>query len=312
VGYGRLCEAIGMHSSTIRSLLTVQNMVAHAVLRWASPDVRLELLPRLASGESIAAFCLSEADVGSDAASVTLEITPDHESFVLSGTKLWVTFGQLADVLLVVGRSAEGPTAVIVRASDRGVRVDPAEYGLLGLRGAMLATIALESCVVPRDRLLAVPGAGFSHVAALALDHGRFSIAYGCVGIAQRCLDAAAAHARTRRQFGKRLEEHQLVRRLLSDMAVDVRAARLMCGAAAAARERMSPSAPLETMAAKYFAAQAALRSASDAIEILGALGCTTLADVERHFRDAKVMQIIEGTEEIHQLALADLPLRAL
>jgi alkylation response protein AidB-like acyl-CoA dehydrogenase len=159
-------------------------------------------------------------------------------------------------------------------------------------------------CRLPRASLLGRPGFGISHVAATTLEQGRYSVAWGSVGIAQACLDACRAYTAERRQFGVPLADHQLIRRLLTDMTVDVRAARLLCLRAGFLRSEGDPGAMMETMAAKYFASRLAVRAANDAVQIHGANGCTDDYPVGRYLRDAKVMEIIEGSTQIQQITL--------
>ena len=160
---------------------------------------------------------------------------------------------------------------------------------------------------MPAEATLGRPGTGLAWVVATALDHGRFTVGWGAVGIAQACLEASVRHARDRRQFGAPLLEHQLIRRLISEMATSTRAARQLCLHAARLREAGDLDSVAETSVAKHFAAKAAMQAAHDAVQIHGALGCSDERPVERYFRDAKVMEIIEGSNEMHQLHIADL-----
>ncbi len=305
VGYGLLCEEIGRACSSTRSLLTVQNMVATAVGRWGTAEQKARWLPRLATGDAIAGFCLTEPETGSDAKSVRATLDVSGDIAVLNGRKLWVTFGQRADVFLVIATAGGAPTAILVERNTPGLRVTPVD-GQLGLRAALLAEVEFRDCHVPTAAIVAKPGFGFSHVASAALDHGRYSVAWGCVGIGQACLEASAAYASRRQQFGVALREHQLIRRMVSDMVTNVRAARLLCLAAGAARDGKQPGALVDTMVAKYLASTMLAQVTSDAVQIHGAIGCSPGHPVERHFRDAKVMQIIEGSDQMQQLAICE------
>jgi glutaryl-CoA dehydrogenase (non-decarboxylating) len=195
---------------------------------------------------------------------------------------------------------------VLVRRDVRGLEIEPI-HGMLGTRGSMLAALRLRGCRVPAEAVVGRPGLGLSWIAATALDHGRFTVAWGAVGIAQACLEASVRHATTREQFGAPLIDHQLVRRMLSEMTAETRAARLLCLHAARLRAARHPDSVAETSLAKHFAARTAMRVAHDAVQIHGALGCSDERSVERHFRDAKIMEIIEGSSEMHQLHIADL-----
>lgn len=309
VTYGLLCEEVGAACSSVRSLLTVQNMVARAIGRWGDAAQREEWLPRLASGEAVAAFCLTEPGTGSDAASIETDLEDAGDDWLVTGRKLWVTFARRADVFLVVGRSAVGPVAALVPREAHGLELHPAE-GLLGLRAAMVAEVRLDGCRVPKSATVGRPGFGFSHVASATLDHGRYSVAWGCVGIARACLEASVAYAARRVQFGAPLAEHQLIRRMITDMKVDTDAARLVCIEAGRLRAASDPRSITATMAAKYTASKILPAITNDAVQIHGANGVDPAFAVERHFRDAKIMQIIEGTDQMHQLNLADTAFR--
>lgn len=309
IAFGLLCEVIGRVCSATRSLLTVHNMVAHTITRWGTAEQKGRWLPRLADGSAIGALCITEAEAGSDAGSVRASLQRTGSGWSLSGTKLWVTCGMLADVFLVLGSTEEGPTMVLVSGEAPGITRTPVA-GQLGLRGARLGQISFDGVELPDDAIVGRPGFGFSHVASTALDNGRFSVAWGCTGIAQGCLEASARHASVREQFGVPLHQHQLVRRLLTNMTVGTRAARSLCLEAARSRDAGSPSALTDTMVAKYFSSGTAVRAASDAVQIHGASGCAPGATVERHYRDAKVMEIIEGSNEMHQLTICETALR--
>lgn len=308
--FGLLCAAVGRRCTATRSLLTVQNMVAHAVARWGTPQQLDRWLPEFATGGQIAAFCLTEPDVGSDGASIKAQAQDDGDAWIITGRKLWVTFGQMADVFLVICRAANGPVAVLVPRGAPGLQLEVPVDRPSGMRGAMLANITLDGCRVSRANMLGTMGTGFSFIATSALDHGRHSIAWGCSGMVDACLDLAARHAADRVQFSVRLSDHQLIRAMLSDMVVSARTTRLLCTSAANARQSGHRDAMLETMVAKYHASEAASKAAADAVQIHGAIGCVEGHPAERFMRDAKVMHVIEGTDQLHQLSICELALR--
>ncbi len=304
VTFGLLNEELGRACASARSLITVHSMVAFAVGRWGGARLREAWLPRLARGEVVAAFALTEPGAGSDASSLQTEAAPAGDGYVLRGTKKWISFGQIADVFLVFARAGAGTLALLVGADAPGLSVKPIR-GLLGARASMLAELTFDGCAVPASQRVGGAGFGCPLVAASALDWGRYSVAWGCVGAAQACLDASVAYTRERVQYGRRLEEFQLVRRMVSDMVTQVRAARLLCLAAGQAIESSGRPAPTETSVAKYFASSALARIADDAVQLHGANGCGPDYPVQRHLRDAKIMEIIEGSTQIHQLAIA-------
>lgn len=307
--YGLLCDEIGRACSSTRSLLTVQNMVARTIQRWASSALKERWLPKLASGEAIAGFCLTEPEIGSDAAHVATTIAGAGETLAVTGRKRWVTFGARADVYLVLGMGEQGPTAVLVERDRTGVSIEPVG-GLLGLRAARVADVEFHDTEIPVENVVGKPGVGFSHIVATTLDHGRYSVAWGCIGIASAALAESVDYALGREQFGAPIATHQLVRKMVAGMHVGVRSARLVCLAAGRLRDRRDSRAVQETILAKYLAARTAASATRDAVQIHGANGCGQDYNVERYFRDAKVMQIIEGTDQLLEVALSDFAYR--
>ncbi|HBL29692.1 MAG TPA: acyl-CoA dehydrogenase [Acidobacteria bacterium] len=304
ITYGLLTEELGRGCSSTRSLLTVHDMVAQGLVRWGSRGQREHWLPKLVAGEVLGAFALSEPTAGSDAKGVQTTAEKDGDGYVINGRKKWITFAQIADLFLVFLQCEGKPTAFLIERTTPGLRIEPIKR-LLGTRASMLGEMFFENCKVPVENMVGRPGFGVSHVVAAALEQGRYSVACGSVGIAQACLDACLAYAKEREQFGKPIFDHQLVRALLSEMIVQVRAARLMCLRAGWLRQSNDPGAFMETMAAKYLASTVAAKAAADAVQIHGANGCIDGFAVSRYFRDAKVMEIIEGSSQIQQMTIA-------
>ncbi|MEV5880467.1 acyl-CoA dehydrogenase family protein [Streptomyces sp. NPDC052101] len=305
VTLGLLAAELGRACSSVRSLLTVHTMVAHAIARWGSRELKETWLPRLARGERIAALAVSEPGAGSDAAGVTTRLVRDGDDWVADGHKKWITYGETADLFLVVGRSEEGPTALLVERDTPGLRTELIE-DMIGIRASMTANVYLEGCRIPGGNLLARPGLGVSHVVGAALDLGRYTVGWGCVGILDACLEASVDYAGRREQFGSLIKDHQLVRRLISDMYTHARAARLLCLEAGRLRDARDPGALAATSTAKYFAATTAGRAAADAVQLHGANGCSSDYPVQRLLGDSRVMEIIEGSAQLHQVGLAE------
>ncbi len=303
VTYGLLTEEIAKGCSSVRSLLTVHDMVAHVIGRWGSPGQRERYLPALARGEILGAFCLSEPNAGSDAKSVETVARDDGDAWVLDGRKKWTTFGQIANLFLVLAQIEGKPTAFLVERDLPGVTMKPLS-GVTGTRASMLAEIFFEGVRVPKENLIGKPGFGVSAVMSTALDHGRYSVAWGAVGLAQACLDASRAYAAERRQFGVPIADHQLIRRMLTNMIAEVRAARLLCLRAGWLRDTRDPGATSEIWVAKYYASTMATRAALDAVQIHGANGCSEDYPVERYLRDSRVLEIIEGSTQIQQITI--------
>ncbi|WP_414529162.1 acyl-CoA dehydrogenase family protein [Nodularia chucula] len=305
ITYGLLNEEIGRGCSSLRSLLTVHNMVAYALCKWGNKSQKEYWLPKLASGEVIAAFALSEPHVGSDAKSIETTATLSDNSYILNGQKKWITYGQIADVFLVFAQCAGKPSAFLVEKNSPGLLIKPIS-GMLGVRASMLAELHFQDCIIPQENLVGKLGFGFSYVASSALDYGRYSVAWGSVGIAQACLEACLQYTSQRKQFGVALKEHQLIRQMITEMIANLKAARLLCYQAGYLKQIGDPTSIIETSIAKYFASTTATKIANDAVQIHGANGCTSEYSVARYLRDAKIMEIIEGSTQIQQITIAD------
>jgi glutaryl-CoA dehydrogenase (non-decarboxylating) len=304
ITYGLLHQEVGRGCSSVRSLLTAHDMVAHTLSRWGSKKQKGRWLPQLATGKALAAFGLTEPDVGSDAQRVQTTATRVGSSYILNGHKAWMTFGQIADVFLIIGQCDGNPAAFLVERETHGLSLKPIS-GMLGNRASMLAEVHLERCTIPAENLIGNDGFGFSQVVSTALDHGRYSVAWGCVGVAQACLDASLTYAHERKQFGTQLENHQLIRRMITDMIIGTKAARLLCFQAGYLKCAGDPRSMIETSIAKYFASTSLVRIANDAVQIHGANGCSSAYPVQRYLRDSKIMEIIEGSTQIHQITIA-------
>lgn len=304
ITFGLLNEEIGRGCSSVRSLITVHSMVGQAILRWGTPEQRRWWGPQLAEGSKIGAFCLTEPTAGSDSQSIQATARRSGDEYILNGCKQWITFGQVAAIFLVFARFEDTPCAFIVERGSPGASIRPVN-GMLGLRAAMLAELHLEDCRIPGDHLIGRSGFGISHIAAFALDLGRYSVAWGCVGIAQACLEASVQYAEERRQFGGFLAEHQLVQQMLTQLIVDTEAARLLCCQAGYMRDNARSSSFTHTSMAKYFASKVANRAATNAVQIHGANGCSSRYPVERFLRDSKIMAIIEGSDQMQEIMIA-------
>ncbi|MGA9772899.1 MAG: acyl-CoA dehydrogenase family protein [Blastocatellia bacterium] len=304
ISLGLLCEELGRGCSSLRSLLTVHGMVSQAIWRWGSKSLKQQWLSKLANGERTAAFALTEPNAGSDAASVETEAKAFGDHFVLNGHKKWITFGQIADLFLIFARCEGASVAFLLERETPGLSINPIS-GMLGVRASMLADLHLADCIVPQANIVGKIGFGFSHVASTALDYGRYTVAWGCVGIAQACLEASVRYAETRKQFGSYLKDHQLIQQLIARMLTNTKAARLICLQAGHLRSAGDPDAIMDSSIAKYFASRIATEAALDAVQIHGANGCSSQYPVERYLRDAKIMEIIEGSTQIQEINIA-------
>ncbi|MBY0207125.1 MULTISPECIES: acyl-CoA dehydrogenase family protein [Paenibacillus] len=304
VTLGILNEEMGRGCSSVRSLLTVQGMVALGILRWATESQKDYWLPKLASGEVLASFGLTEPNVGSDAKSIETTAVLDGDEYVLNGQKKWITMGQISGMFLIFAKYDGKPTAFLVEKSNVGFDVIPMS-GLLGARASMIAEIRFNNCRIPKENLLGQVGMGLSHIALPCLDYGRFTIACGSVGLAQACFEASAHYANSRIQFGRPIRENQLIQKMITEMTVNIKAARLLCYKAGYLRDTGDPDSIMETWSAKYFASTMLNKIASDTVQIHGANGCHNDYPIERYYRDAKINEIIEGTTQMHEILIA-------
>lgn len=304
ITFGLLCEEIGRASASLLSLLIVHGMVCQSILKWGTPEQQASWLPKLATGERIGAFALTEPEVGSDAKSVQTTAVPVDDAYLLNGEKKWISFGQVANLFLIIAQCDGKPSAFLLPRDTAGFATE-AIKGMLGFRSAMLARLILKECRIPQQYLIGRIGFGFSHVAGSALDHGRYCVAWGCLGMMEACLDASLRYTGERRQFGDFLKGHQLIQEMVAEMITDTKATRLMCYHAAYLKDQGDPAMIMETSTAKYFASRAIMKAANNAVQIHGANGCNSIYPVQRYFRDAKIMEIIEGSNQIQQIIIA-------
>lgn len=302
VTVGLLNEAFGKGSSALADVLTCQAMVSTALLKWGTPEQKHRWLPKLARGEVIAGFALTEPGAGSATQSLTTQFAESSsgDALILNGTKKWISCAQFAAVFLVFGCFEQRPLACLVPRESAGVQISPIS-DLLGFRAAGLAEVQFHKVVVPPVDVIGKPGFGLTHVAQVGLHHGRISTACSALGLLRGCLEASAAHAAKRRIGNKTSGEFGMVRSLIARMGTDLAAATLLCYDACRVEDDHLPEAFEKALLAKYFSSRAVVRAASDAVQIQGAAGCHASSPVARYYRDAKVMEIIEGTTQIHE-----------
>ncbi|MDO3410497.1 acyl-CoA dehydrogenase family protein [Saccharibacillus sp. CPCC 101409] len=305
VDYGRFTELFGKASPAVRSLITVHtSLVGETLLRFGTDKQKADWLPKLSSGEWLSAFGLSEPEIGSDAKNIRTNWREEADAYVLNGSKKWITFGAIADVFVIVAENNGRSTAFWVERDFGGVETRRIE-GLMAARETELAEIELTEVRVPKDHVIGRLNDGFEYVVTSALDHGRYSIAWAGLAIAQEALEAMVAYSRKRVQFGQRLNQFQLIRGMIGDATTKIHAARALCLRAGELRANRSPEAVIETTIAKYFASKVAVEVANDALQVHGANGFTDRYPVERLYREAKVLEIIEGSSQMQQEMIA-------
>jgi alkylation response protein AidB-like acyl-CoA dehydrogenase len=306
LSYALVIEELGRVDSSVRGIVSVNvGLVGKTIARFGTDEQRQSWLPRLATGDALGCFALTEPGCGSDAAALVTRAERHGSSWVLNGSKTFITLGSWASVALVFARTggpgARGITCFLVPTNSEGFAARPIK-GKLGLRAQDTAELSLDGVHVPDENRLGEIDRGFS-VAMSALDHGRISLAAGCVGIAQGCLDASIAYAKERHAFGRLIAGFQLVQELIADMAVGVEAARLLTWKAAV-RADSGESHTLESSMAKLYASEVAVRSANDAVQVFGGYGFIDEYPVGKFLRDARVSTLYEGTSQIQRLII--------
>ncbi|MET8231792.1 acyl-CoA dehydrogenase family protein [Micromonospora sp. NPDC005298] len=306
LAYCLVLEELGRGDSAVRGIVSVSlGLVAKSIAAHGSADQRAEWLPRLCAGTALGCFALTEPDSGSDAAALRTRAVRDGDDWLLTGTKTFITNGTTADVALVFARSGgpghRGITAFLVPTDSAGLTRREI-HGKLGLRGQATGELRFDEVRVPDTARLGAEGAGF-RLALATLAKGRMSVAAGCVGIAQGCLDASVRYAGQRTQFGKPIAGHQLVQQMLSAIAVDTAAARLLVWQVADLIDRDQPFATEASMA-KLFASEAAVRAANNAVQVFGGYGYIDEYPVGKYLRDARVATLYEGTSQIQHLLI--------
>jgi alkylation response protein AidB-like acyl-CoA dehydrogenase len=285
--------------------VSVHTLACYPLAAFGTDEQRERWLPDLVGGELLGAYCLSEAGSGSDAAALQTRAVRDGDAFVVDGAKAWVTHGGEADFYnLMVRTGAPGPKGIsclLAEASTPGLAPQRPERKM-GMRSSTTATVLLESARVPADRLLGEEGTGF-RIAMSALDGGRLGIAACAVGLAQAALDVAVDYAQQRQQFGKRIADFQGVSFLLADMATSIEAARALYLSAARRRDAGQPFGTQAAMS-KLFATDTAMRVTTDAVQVLGGYGYVEDFPAERYLREAKILQIVEGTNQIQRVVI--------
>lgn len=285
--------------------VSVHTLACFPTAAFGSDAQRDELLPGMLGGDLLGAYCLSEPASGSDAAALSTRAVRDGDDYVVDGVKAWVTHGGHADFYNLMvrtgGPGAGGISCLLAPAGTPGLRPQPPERKM-GMASSPTAQVVLDGARLPADRLVGAEGQGF-RIAMAALDGGRLGIAACAVGVAQAALEHAVAYAKERRQFDRPIADFQGVSFLLADMATQVEAARSLYLAAARLRDAGRPFGAQAAMA-KLFATDAAMRVTTDAVQVLGGAGYVEDHPVERWFREAKVLEIVEGTNQVQRLVI--------
>ncbi|MEV7677302.1 acyl-CoA dehydrogenase family protein [Streptomyces sp. NPDC088341] len=304
--YLQVLEELAAARLTVGLGVSVHSLACHALAGYGTKDQQTEYLPAMLGGGLLGAYCLSEPASGSDAASLRTKAVRDGDDWVITGTKAWITHGGIADFYTVLARTGEegarGITAFLVPGDTPGLNAAPPEKKM-GMKGSPTAQLHFDGVRVADSRRIGEEGQGFA-IALSALDSGRLGIAACAVGLAQAALDEAVEYATGRRQFGRPIADFQGLRFLLADMATRIEAGRSLYLAAARLRDAGRPFSQQAAMA-KLFCTDAAMQVTVDAVQVLGGYGYTVDFPVERFMREAKVLQIVEGTNQIQRMVIA-------
>src|SRR6059058_5591980 len=307
LSYGLVVEQIGAVDSAMRTVISVQtSLVCSAILKWGTEEQKQHYLPKLCSGEWLGCFGLTEPDTGSDAANQKTRAKRTDGGWLINGAKMWISMGNHAKVALVFAQTDpelkhRGVACFLVDTDQDGFQ--PSEiHGKMGLHASDTAAISLDDVFVPDGALLGEVGQGFK-IAMTALDSGRFSVASGCVGICEGCVQESARYATEREQFGRPIAAFQLVQEMLAEMKLREDAARMLTWRAGWLKDRGAPNTT-ETSIAKLFATEAAQWCANTAIQVHGGAGYVDDHPVERWFRDVRVTTLYEGTSQIQKLII--------
>jgi alkylation response protein AidB-like acyl-CoA dehydrogenase len=303
--YLQVLEILAGRWLAVAEAVSVHTLSCYPVAAHGGEQQR-KLLPDMLGGELLGAYCLSEPQGGSDAAALTTRATRDGDDWVVTGTKAWITHAGNADFYNIFcrtgGPGAAGISCLLADAATPGI-VPQTPERTMGLRSSPVAQIAFDDARVPADRLIGAEGEGF-RIALSALDSGRLGIAACAVGLAQAALDYAVGYAREREQFGRPIAQFQGIGFMLADLATQVSAARALTLSAARLRDAGRPYS-IEAAKAKLFATDMAMRVTTDAVQVLGGYGYVADHPVERYMREAKVLQIVEGTNQIQRLVIS-------
>jgi alkylation response protein AidB-like acyl-CoA dehydrogenase len=307
LSYGLIVEEVGRGDSSARTVVSVQtSLVCGSIERWGTEEQKRHWLPRLCSGEALGCFALTEPDAGSDPAGMRTRAEFVDGKWRINGQKMWISLGNFAEVALVFAqtepeRRHRGIACFLVPTSTEGFSSQEI-HGKLGLRASDTASLGFDGVEVPEDALLGEVGDGFK-IAMTALDSGRYSVAAGCVGICEGCVQASTKYATERRQFGVEIASFQLVQEMIADMVVRRDAARLLVRRAGILKDQGRPNT-METSVAKLYATESAVECANLAIQVHGGAGYVDDYPVERYLRDARVTTLYEGTSQIQKLII--------
>ncbi len=312
-GFGNLCLVLALEEisrvcpSTAIAVSVHNSLANYIIFKWGSDDLKKKYLPRMTSGEAIGVYALTEPNAGSDVSAIRMSAVRDGDEYILNGSKIFISTGDKAGVIIVIARTdlkarTRGLTAFAVEPDFPGFSIGKVEHKM-GMKASTTVELVFEDCRVPASNVIGKEGQGMQ-IALGSLDGGRIGIAAQSLGIAQTALDEAVLFARERQQFGKKIADFQAIRWKIADMATNLEAARLLAYRAARLRDA-GDQCSKEVSMAKLFASRIANEAVYDALQIHGGVGYTEEFKIERFFRDARVLEIYEGTREIQRIVIS-------
>ncbi len=308
--YGKFTESVGKVCQATRALLTVHNsLVGSAILRWGSEEQKKDYLFDMSTGDKIGAFALSEPKIGSDAKNVTTKYEKKDNVYIINGKKKWISFAGIADFFIVIGSGENNVSAFLVDKKSEGIEIKEIS-GLMAGSGVHISEIEFNNVVVPSSKLLGGEGNGLNFIVSTALDHGRYSIAWGGIAIGQAALEAMVTYACKREQFGVKIYKHEAIQQMIGQSTAKLHAARALCEKTAQMRKENHSDSVMETNIAKYITSKAAVEITNQALQVHGGNGCWNQFPVEKLFREARILEIIEGTSQVQEKLISSFALR--
>lgn len=296
--YGLLNECVGAFSPSLTGLFNVHFMVIQTLEKWGTESQKAQWLPLLASGEKIGGFALTEPDVGSDIQALETCYTDEGDYYNLNGRKKWITFGSRADLFLVFGKLGDKGAVALVEKNSPGFQVTPIN-NMLGFKGAHLAALDFDQVKVSKDQMIGAPGLALGIIAPYALIYGRLSVAFASLGMLRGAYEIASSYITRRETFDKKLVDQPVIQQMVAELGMAYESATHFCMKAAQAIDQNHPKKMEAVMTAKYYTSKAAAKHIPEAIQMMGAMGCNEENVLPRLYRDAKVMEVVEGSNPV-------------
>jgi alkylation response protein AidB-like acyl-CoA dehydrogenase len=278
-------------------------MVSMTLIKWGTKVQKSEWLEPIAKGEVKAAYALTEPNVGSAIQNLETKINKRGDKYILNGYKRWTSYGEKADLFLIFGKDEDKSVACLLSKDTPGLQISPIK-NMLGFRAAHMAQLSFNDIEIPESDIVGKPGFALSHIASIGLHYGRISTSCSALGLLRACFEESVIYSSKRKLGNKVVGDEGMIRSLIARMGTDLHAASLLCYSACKAEDEHSPDVYEKVQMAKYFTSRAVVRAASDAVQIQGANGCNESSNVARYYRDSKIMEIIEGTTQIHERML--------